>query len=133
MLLGVGISCTISTIKNHGDKRVSIFGTLTWSLFKALCNQVFEKSVFSQIYFASFGSSSSYVLKWKPINWFLFDRNIDKNSMWNRIKPFPTSFFLPFWLTHCVTKSDFGFRKHKSSHQSVLYKKVFLKMSQCSQ
>ena len=43
MLLGIGISCTISAIKNHGDKKVSIFGTLSGSSLKTLCNHVLEK------------------------------------------------------------------------------------------
>ena len=91
MLLGVGISCTISTIKNHGDKRVSIFGTL----FKTLCNQVFEKAVlFLRISFATFGSSSSYNLKWKPIN---RKKKLTKIGSGTKL-----SLFLPFFVC------DFG-------------------------
>ena len=45
MLLGIGIFCTISAIKNHGDKKVSVFGTLLGLSFKTPCNHVFEKSL----------------------------------------------------------------------------------------
>ena len=128
MLLGVGISCTISTIKNHGDKRVSIFGTL----FKTLCNQVFEKAVlFLRISFATFGSSSSYNLKWKPIN---RKKKTDKNWIWNKIKPFSTFFCLRLWLNLLCGKKWFSFQISESTEaatRGVLYKKVFLKMSQC--